>query len=105
MRLIDAGALSIDNVDLHAGLARMRDSVRDHASRKKLPPVAARASERPQISAFRPPPPTLRRWRSGPTPIPLALPPLPLHRMSMGANAITLLGANALTSPLAQQHA
>ena len=54
---------------------------------------------------FAPPPRTLRRWRSGPTPIPLALPPLPLHRMSMGANAITLLGANALTSPLAQQHA
>ena len=40
-----------------------------------------------------------------PDPIPLATPPLPLYRMRMGAAALTLLGANALTSPLAQLRA
>ena len=42
---------------------------------------------------------------TAPDPIPLATPPLPLYRMRMGAAALTLLGANALTSPLAQLRA
>ena len=47
-------------LDLHAGLPGLHGrcvSVRDHVSRKKLPPGAARASERPQISFAPTPPP------------------------------------------------
>ena len=64
-------------LDLHAGLPGLHGrcvSVRDHVSRKKLPPGAARASERPQISFASPPPLQLliKLSKSGP---PLRGPP------------------------------